>query len=209
MSPLLLQPPSVGISKFTSNCASNVSNISNPLETTLTFCLVSAPPSGFRKAINKTRNLFGGFHCTTSSWRQNSFDNVVKKIANFDGKTPEFHDFRNCKSGSLYQKAFFASRGIRHRNLLVTAFGNKEDAKPTVQREAEEALSIDKEIFYKKPSFWFQVFVAVMTLGFIDAGYSGDWSRIGVLSVEQENLLKTAAFFVVPVSVGLIWKLSK
>uniref|UniRef100_A0A6N2MQW4 DUF7887 domain-containing protein n=1 Tax=Salix viminalis TaxID=40686 RepID=A0A6N2MQW4_SALVM len=32
--------------------------------------------------------------------------------------------------------------------------------------------------------------VAVFGLGFIDAGYSGDWSRIGVISKESEDLLK-------------------
>ncbi|XP_043696010.1 uncharacterized protein LOC122646504 isoform X2 [Telopea speciosissima] len=48
--------------------------------------------------------------------------------------------------------------------------------------------------------------VAVLALGFIDAG--GDWSRIGVISRESEDLLKTAAFFVVPLCVFLIFSLS-
>ncbi|XP_028062325.1 uncharacterized protein LOC114265709 [Camellia sinensis] len=38
----------------------------------------------------------------------------------------------------------------------------------------------------------------VLGLGFIDARYSGDWSRIGVISKETEDLLKLAAFVVVP-----------
>lgn len=45
--------------------------------------------------------------------------------------------------------------------------------------------------------------VAVLGLGFIDAGYSGDWSRIGVLSKETEELLKLAAFLVVPLCIFL------
>ncbi|CAN6581715.1 unnamed protein product [Malus baccata var. baccata] len=32
--------------------------------------------------------------------------------------------------------------------------------------------------------------VAAFRLGFIDAGYSGDWSRIGAISKESEELLK-------------------
>ncbi|KAA8522830.1 hypothetical protein F0562_009253 [Nyssa sinensis] len=40
--------------------------------------------------------------------------------------------------------------------------------------------------------------VAVLGLGFIDAGYSGDWSRIGVISRETEDLLKAAAFVMAP-----------
>nr|GEU29096.1 retrovirus-related Pol polyprotein from transposon TNT 1-94 [Tanacetum cinerariifolium] len=48
-----------------------------------------------------------------------------------------------------------------------------------------------------------QVGVAVLGLGFIDAGYSGDWSRIGVISKENEDLLKLAAFLVGSVALSL------
>ncbi|XP_044464670.1 uncharacterized protein LOC123195124 [Mangifera indica] len=51
--------------------------------------------------------------------------------------------------------------------------------------------------------------IAVFGLGFIDAGYSGDWSRIGVISEENEALLKTAAFVVVPLCIFLIVYLSR
>ncbi|KAL9271463.1 hypothetical protein AKJ16_DCAP08372 [Drosera capensis] len=51
--------------------------------------------------------------------------------------------------------------------------------------------------------------IAVLGLGFIDAGYSGDWSRIGVISRETEDLLKSAAFVVGPLCLGLIVYLSR
>ncbi|CAA0814690.1 Unknown protein [Striga hermonthica] len=51
--------------------------------------------------------------------------------------------------------------------------------------------------------------VGVFALGFIDAGYSGDWSRIGVISRGTEDLLKTAAFLVVPFCIYVIFYLSK
>ncbi|XP_057462350.1 uncharacterized protein LOC130752568 [Actinidia eriantha] len=51
--------------------------------------------------------------------------------------------------------------------------------------------------------------VAVFGLGFIDAGYSGDWSRIGAISKESEDLLKLAAFVVVPLCLFLIVSFSK
>ncbi|XVE98630.1 hypothetical protein REPUB_Repub03eG0123100 [Reevesia pubescens] len=51
--------------------------------------------------------------------------------------------------------------------------------------------------------------VAVFGLGFIDAGYSGDWSRIGVISKEVEDLLKIAAFVVVPLCIFLVFSFSK
>ncbi|XP_031489758.2 uncharacterized protein LOC116257282 [Nymphaea colorata] len=50
--------------------------------------------------------------------------------------------------------------------------------------------------------------IAVVALGFIDAGYSGDWSRIGVISRETEEVLRQAAYFVVPLCLYLIFKFS-
>ncbi|GLT97610.1 hypothetical protein SLE2022_151660 [Rubroshorea leprosula] len=51
--------------------------------------------------------------------------------------------------------------------------------------------------------------VAVFGLGFIDAGYSGDWTRIGVIPKDAEDLLKVAAFVVVPLCIFLIFSFSK
>ncbi|XP_031386585.1 uncharacterized protein LOC116200058 [Punica granatum] len=51
--------------------------------------------------------------------------------------------------------------------------------------------------------------LAVFGLGFIDAGYSGDWSRIGVISKEGEDLLKVAAFVVIPLCLSAILSISK
>ncbi|KAK1276514.1 hypothetical protein QJS04_geneDACA001539 [Acorus gramineus] len=50
--------------------------------------------------------------------------------------------------------------------------------------------------------------VAVFGLGFIDAGYSGDWTRIGVISKETEDLLKVAALVIAPLCVFLVLSIS-
>ncbi|XP_004507768.1 uncharacterized protein [Cicer arietinum] len=51
--------------------------------------------------------------------------------------------------------------------------------------------------------------IGVFALGFIDAGYSGDWSRIGVITSQSEELLRLAAFLVVPICVLFIFLLPK
>ncbi|CAN6296042.1 unnamed protein product [Urochloa humidicola] len=51
--------------------------------------------------------------------------------------------------------------------------------------------------------------VALFALGFVDAGYSGDWSRIGAISKDTEDLLKLGAYAVVPLSLALIFSLSQ
>nr|KYP51446.1 hypothetical protein KK1_026731 [Cajanus cajan] len=47
--------------------------------------------------------------------------------------------------------------------------------------------------------------IGVFGLGFVDAGYSGDWSRIGVITQQNEELLKVAAFLVVTLCIFLIF----
>jgi hypothetical protein len=42
----------------------------------------------------------------------------------------------------------------------------------------------------------------------VDCRYSGDWSRIGAISMETEELLKLGAYVVVPLSVALIFLVS-
>ncbi|KAB2621741.1 hypothetical protein D8674_023923 [Pyrus ussuriensis x Pyrus communis] len=51
--------------------------------------------------------------------------------------------------------------------------------------------------------------VASFGFGFIDEGYSGDWSRIGAIAKESEELLKVTAFVVVPLCLFLIFFFSK
>ncbi|CAN1157719.1 hypothetical protein LINPERPRIM_LOCUS27349 [Linum perenne] len=51
--------------------------------------------------------------------------------------------------------------------------------------------------------------VAVFALGFVDAGYSGDWSRIGAISKETEELLKVASFLVVPFCALIVISIAK
>ncbi|KAL1531074.1 hypothetical protein AAHA92_33795 [Salvia divinorum] len=47
--------------------------------------------------------------------------------------------------------------------------------------------------------------IGVFALGLVDAGYSGDWSRIGVISRGTEDFLKAAANLVVPLCILLIF----
>uniref|UniRef100_A0A0E0CX23 DUF7887 domain-containing protein n=1 Tax=Oryza meridionalis TaxID=40149 RepID=A0A0E0CX23_9ORYZ len=46
---------------------------------------------------------------------------------------------------------------------------------------------------------------ALFALGFVDAGYSGDWSRIGAISKDTEEALKLAAYAVVPLCLAVVF----
>ncbi|GJP47207.1 hypothetical protein CLOM_g6424 [Closterium sp. NIES-68] len=59
-----------------------------------------------------------------------------------------------------------------------------------------------------RPKVVAQATIAVATAGFVDAGYSGDWSRIGAITPEAEHLLQLAALPLVPLAaltIFLLW----
>ncbi|KAJ6330779.1 hypothetical protein OIU76_009386 [Salix suchowensis] len=90
------------------------------------------------------------------------------------------------------------------RKCLATTSAKKKESSenPRSQEQPLFPLRAPKNLLSQSA-------VAVFGLGFIDAGYSGDWSRIGVISKESEDLLKVAAFVVIPLCVFLIFSISK
>ncbi|XP_020525681.1 uncharacterized protein LOC18438482 isoform X2 [Amborella trichopoda] len=76
----------------------------------------------------------------------------------------------------------FNSLEKQHKRSGYTVSERREgDGRPIPQRFPSKALIA-------------RTAIAVFALGFIDAGYSGDWSRIGAISKETEELLKVAAY---------------
>nr|POE71300.1 hypothetical protein CFP56_65408 [Quercus suber] len=88
------------------------------------------------------------------------------------------------------------------KNIGITFAKKRDLSENSTQQENIFPLRVSNPILARSV-------VAVLGLGFIDAGYSGDWSRIGVISKENEDLLKFAAFIVVPLCIFLIFSLSK
>ncbi|CAL0307055.1 unnamed protein product [Lupinus luteus] len=82
----------------------------------------------------------------------------------------------------------------------TTIFAKKKEFSKNQQQQPFSKLNISKSLFARTA-------IGVFGLGFIDAGYSGDWSRIGVITTQSEELLKVAAFLVVPFCIFLIFSL--
>ncbi|KAL3746231.1 hypothetical protein ACJRO7_015222 [Eucalyptus globulus] len=93
---------------------------------------------------------------------------------------------------------------INGRNLgaILAKKGDLTDRSSKTRRQPGFALRVSNPLLTKAA-------IAVFGLGFIDAGYSGDWSRIGAISKEGEDLLKIAAFVVVPLCIFAIFSVSK
>ncbi|WCJ30164.1 hypothetical protein M5689_011738 [Euphorbia peplus] len=83
----------------------------------------------------------------------------------------------------------------------LTIFAKKKEDNILPQNSIFKKLKLSKSLLARSA-------IAVFGLGFIDAGYSGDWSRIGVISKEIEEQLKVATFLVVPFCLLLIFYIS-
>ncbi|GAB4853633.1 hypothetical protein Ancab_017824 [Ancistrocladus abbreviatus] len=96
----------------------------------------------------------------------------------------------------------FSKQSKKLQSLRILAEKKDFPKKSSIQQNSTPSFSLP----YK---FLSQSAIAVFSLGFIDAGYSGDWSRIGVISKESEEMLKIASYVVVPLCLFLIFSLSR
>ncbi|XP_048133917.1 uncharacterized protein LOC115736040 isoform X2 [Rhodamnia argentea] len=92
--------------------------------------------------------------------------------------------------------------GINGRKLGAVSAkkGDLTDPSSKTRQQPGFALRVSNPILARAA-------IAVFGLGFIDAG--GDWSRIGAISKEGEDLLRIAAFLVVPLCIFAIFSTSK
>nr|DAD45456.1 TPA_asm: hypothetical protein HUJ06_003686 [Nelumbo nucifera] len=110
------------------------------------------------------------------------------------------------------ERSFITSSNFSPYLLFQNRNGKRFKLKPASarKRDSTEKLGTQREpIFPLRVSnvLLARSAVAVFGLGFVDAG--GDWSRIGVISKENEELLKIASFIVVPLCLILIFSFSK
>nr|XP_009588251.1 uncharacterized protein LOC104085841 [Nicotiana tomentosiformis]XP_016470547.1 PREDICTED: uncharacterized protein LOC107792822 [Nicotiana tabacum] len=111
-------------------------------------------------------------------------------------------NFANCYSSANFSYLFLKYRDRRSKHVTISYAKKREISEnSTGQENSIFSLKIPRK-------FLAQAAVGVFALGFIDAGYSGDWSRIGVISKESEELLKIAAYFVVPLCLYFIFSIS-
>ncbi|XP_057787818.1 uncharacterized protein LOC131005040 [Salvia miltiorrhiza] len=95
-----------------------------------------------------------------------------------------------------------SNRNTRKQFVISPAFAKKKEYS---QNSTTPKKTIFPLKFFSSKNLIIQSGIGVFALGFIDAGYSGDWSRIGVISRGTEDLLKAAAFLVVPLCIFLIF----
>ncbi|CAM6043362.1 unnamed protein product [Sphagnum compactum] len=92
-----------------------------------------------------------------------------------------------------------STTGRRRQNKVSTPRAEKRNEDGIIEDDDSSNSS------FLSMELLLQTVIVVFTLGFIDAGYSGDWSRIGALSKEKEELLRIAAYGVVALSAAAVW----
>ncbi|CAM8945826.1 unnamed protein product [Rhodiola kirilowii] len=108
----------------------------------------------------------------------------------------------------VLHQSIFISNLITSRNFdSKKRNGGRRGKMVVAKRRPEESKKGELKFPIKK--ILSQVGIGVLSLGFIDAGYSGDWSRIGVISKEAEDVLKAAAFVVVPICMYVVYMISQ
>jgi len=105
-------------------------------------------------------------------------------------------------------KMTMARVGTSQRGLMTRVAATDEEAGSSDQDDLPEFFCLD---FYQAAgrsvadARWFNTYlqgaVFVGILGFVDAGYSGDWSRIGAISTELEAKLRVYALVLLGVHV--------
>ncbi|CAM8938732.1 unnamed protein product [Rhodiola kirilowii] len=106
----------------------------------------------------------------------------------------------------VLHQSIFISNLITSRNFdSKKRNGGRRGKMVVAKRRSEESKKGELRFPIKK--ILSQVGIGVLSLGFIDAG--GDWSRIGVISKEAEDVLKAAAFVVVPICMYVVFMISQ
>lgn len=123
----------------------------------------------------------------TESGRKNAFSTTCGDGSEFASMTTTTTNRRR------------STNGRRRQNKISTPRAEKRNEDGSTEDDDSSNSS------FLSMELLLQTVIVVFTLGFIDAGYSGDWSRIGVLSKEKEELLRIAAYGVVPLSAAAVW----
>ncbi|EEF33983.1 conserved hypothetical protein [Ricinus communis] len=119
-------------------------------------------------------------------------------------KTTLFFNNSLSSSSSSSSLPYHPTKKNGQKYIIITVAKKKDS--PENSRTQQQNSILPLKISYRALA---KSAIAVFGLGFIDAGYSGDWSRIGVISKESEDLLKLAAFAVIPLCIFLIFSISR
>ena len=80
----------------------------------------------------------------------------------------------------------------------ATKSGSKSQASQ-VDMQVPFGLDLTDPLIKKSVTVYIPVLISVLILMYIDAAYSGDWSRIGIISQSQEEFLRQ--FFIISVAI--------
>ncbi|CAK9217920.1 unnamed protein product [Sphagnum jensenii] len=156
-------------------------------------------------AGSKVRSIWSVNVPTVERTTHNSKTANASTLATESGRKNPFST--TCGDDSEFASMTTATTTNRRRNTTGRRRQNKISTPRAEKRNEDGSIEDDdsSNSSFLSMELLLQTVIVVFTLGFIDAGYSGDWSRIGALSKEKEELLRIAAYGVVPLSAAAVW----
>mmetsp|Transcript_4219 Transcript_4219/g.8458 ORF Transcript_4219/g.8458 Transcript_4219/m.8458 type:complete len:184 (+) Transcript_4219:83-634(+) len=85
----------------------------------------------------------------------------------------------------------------------VSKSRSKSQAAQVIDTKVPFGLDLTNPLIKKSVTVYIPAMICVLILMYIDAAYSGDWSRIGIISKSQEEFLRQFAIISVVIHGGL------
>eukprot|EP00884_Botryococcus_braunii_P005958 jgi/Botrbrau1/15363/Bobra.0304s0005.2 len=128
--------------------------------------------------------MYASMHVVTTSGLR-YLHNSRKPVRNFAAAPSLATRSASYRRPWRTDQRFTGSKGI-------WSWAQRKQLAPSAALLTDEQLQTAKAITSTQLySVWLQGAVVVVILGLIDAGYSGDWSRIGVLTPQAEELIRS------------------
>ncbi|GAB2291529.1 hypothetical protein Dimus_025782 [Dionaea muscipula] len=121
--------------------------------------------------------------------------------SNFNSRWYSSSSSSSCDHPTPLQQQQYSQKSRKFTITIARKQDFEEESRTQQKQKQDFPLNVPFKLLAQSA-------ITVLGLGFVDAGYSGDWSRIGVISREDEDMLKTAAFLVIPLCFGFIFYLS-
>eukprot|EP01023_Acetabularia_acetabulum_P046123 TRINITY_DN4718_c0_g1_i1.p3 TRINITY_DN4718_c0_g1~~TRINITY_DN4718_c0_g1_i1.p3 ORF type:complete len:161 (-),score=28.54 TRINITY_DN4718_c0_g1_i1:351-833(-) len=128
------------------------------------------------------------------------FMSLSRKLNNPTKNASHLHTFKNVPT---------FHKPKTHNPVKIRCVQQDQNETQEIKDEEEEG-----ENFFEGPgfNFWIPAAYLLFVTGSIDAGYSGDWSRIGAISNDTEEIMKVVSIgfgFLHIASVGAVFALGK
>lgn len=139
--------------------------------------------------------------CSTSALKQAHV--ACRLSVKLGGSSNERHSISNSRHWSRQAAVGGRVCQTRWRRPRRASFWSPKCSSQDTSDDVGDAQKPEQP-FFTRPSLLLQAALGLFASGLVDAGFSGDWVRIGVFTRDTEALVQRAAYLLVPAAVAAI-----